>query len=71
MHIILYIHIYQCGEDVYKLHQLAAPQALVCEAGNVEDKGGVCCDLQVNIIETGRRGVVNTWIHGYVDIDMS
>ena len=45
MYIILHIHIYQCGKDVNKLHQLAAPQASVCEAGHVQDKGSVCCNL--------------------------
>ena len=67
MYIILHIHIYQCGKDVNKLHQLAAPQASVCEAGHVQDKGSVCCNLDIDI-GIGRRGVVNTWIHGYVDM---
>ena len=67
MYIILHIHIYQCGKDVNKFHQLAAPQASVCEAGHVQDKGSVCCNLDIDI----GTGVVNTWIRGYVDIDMS
>ena len=58
MYIILHIHIYQCGKDVNKLHQLAAPQASVCEAWYVQDKGGVSCNLQFNI-GTGWRGAVH------------
>ena len=34
---------------------------------HVEDKGSVCCNLDIDI-GIGRRGVVNTWIHGYVDM---
>ena len=49
MYIILHIHIYQCGKDVYKLHQLAAPQASVCEARHVEDKGSVRCNLDIRV----------------------
>ena len=55
---ILYIHIYQCGKDVYKLHQLAAPQASVCEAWDVQDKGGVCCNLEISTL----RLVGKLWI---------